>query len=530
MIAHKLSVRGGAGLLHAVGFDLGTSGLKAVLADEAGQVIRTARRSYPLQTPLAGWTEQDPEVWWQALLVTCRTLLEGGMAPDAVGLTGQMHSAVILDAQQSSLHPAILWNDQRTIRECAEIRERFGDAMAGWTGNHIRTAFTASKILWLRRHHPDVHARLSAILLPKDFLRLRLTGIQATDVTDASGTGLFDVHRRRWSGHALEALAIARDWMPEAHELARLVASVDSRGAAASGLRAGTPVAAGAGDQAAGALGSGAVTPGMLSITLGTSAAVQLATAVAVPDPNGVFQTFCHALPATWQLMAGVLSGGGSLDWYGRLAGIARQATPEPSEGGVDFELMCKMAEAVPAGAEGLLFLPYLTGEGAPHLDPEARGAWFGLTRRHDHRHLARAVIEGVAFAVRGVVEAAEALAGRAHEIRVSGGASHGRIWLQTFANVLGRPITAVGAGDSSARGAALLAVAAATGRDAQVLAAEWAPPGRTIDPEPGPIARYQSQYAIFRELYPATRHLMHRLGDLDRSGEPASGVSQAPR
>ena len=215
-----------------------------------------------------------------------------------------------------------------------------------------------------------MHARLSAILLPKDFLRLRLTGIQATDVTDASGTGLFDVHRRRWSGHALEALAIARDWMPEAHESARLVASVDSRGAAASGLRAGTPVAAGAGDQAAAALGSGAVTPGMLSITLGTSAAVQLATAVAVPDPNGVFQTFCHALPATWQLMAGVLSGGGSLDWYGRLAGIARQATPEPSEGGVDFELTCKMAEAVPAGAEGLLFLPYLTGEGAPHLIP----------------------------------------------------------------------------------------------------------------------------------------------------------------
>ena len=529
-VAQKASARGGAGLLHAIGFDLGTSGLKAVLVDEAGKVIRTARQPYPLQTPFAGWTEQDPEVWWQALLVTSRTLLEGGVAPDAVGLTGQMHSAVVLGAQQRSLHPAILWNDQRTIRECAEIRERFGDALAGWTGNHMRTAFTATKILWLRRHHPELSAKLRAILLAKDFLRLRLTGTLATDVTDASGTGLFDVHRRRWSDDALEALAIARDWMPEAHESASLVASVHPEGAAASGLRAGTPLAAGAGDQAAAALGSGAVTPGMLSITLGTSAAVQLATAVAVPDPDGVFQTFCHALPGTWQLMAGVLSGGGSFDWYGRLAGIAHPGSPELSEGGVDFELMCKMAEAVPPGAEGLLFLPYLTGEGAPFLDPEARGAWFGLTRRHDHRHLARAVIEGVAFAVRGVVEAAEALAGRAREIRVSGGASHGRIWLKTFANVLGRAITAVGSGNSSARGAALLAVAAATGREPRDLAVEWAPSGRPVNPEPGPVARYESQYAIFRELYPATRHLMHRLTDLDRSGESTSGVSGAPR
>jgi xylulokinase len=509
-------------LLHAIGFDLGTSGLKAVLVDEAGRIVRSARRSYPLQVPAAGWAEQDPELWWQALLAACRPLLDGGPAPDAVGLTGQMHSAVVLGPEGKPLCPAILWNDQRTLEECAEVERRFGAALAGWTSNRLRTAFTASKVLWLRRHHPDLYARLRAILLPKDFMRLRLAGALATDVTDASGTGLFDVQRRRWSGEALEALAIAPDWMPAAHESPSLVASVAPDGAAASGLRAGTPVAAGAGDQAAAALGSGAVTPGMLSITLGTSAAVQLATALAVPDPKGVFQTFCHALPGTWQLMAGVLSGGGSFDWYGRLAGIARPSPPGPPDGSVDFELMCQMAEAVPPGAEGLLFLPYLTGEGAPHLDPEARGAWFGLTRRHDHRHLARAVIEGVAFAVRGVVEAAEALAGTAREIRVSGGASHGPIWLRTFASVLGRRITAVGAGDSSARGAALLALAAATGRDAQALAAAWAPPGWPIDPEPGPMARYEAQYAIFQGLYPATRQLMHRLSELDRSGAAA--------
>ena len=507
-------------MLPAVGFALGTWGLPGVLVAAHGGVLRSTRKYYPLQMPAAGHTEQDPEVWWRALLVTSRALLDGSAAPDAVGLTGQMHSAVALGPNNAPLCPAILWNDQRTTRECAEIRERLGEALATWTGNHIRTAFTAPKILWLRRHHPKLYGGLRAILLPKDFLRLRLTGALATDVTDASGTGVFDVEHRRWSGDALEALAIAPDWMPEVHESPTLVAAVDREGAALSGLQAGTPVAAGAGDQAAAALGSGAVIPGTLSITLGTSAAVQLATAVAVPDAKAVFQTFCHALPDTWQLLAAVLSGGGSFDWYGRVAAAA------PSEADIDFALICRMAEAVPPGAEGLLFLPYLTGEAAPHLDADARGAWFGLTRRHDHRHMARAVIEGVAFAVRGVVEAAEALVGRVHEIRVSGGASHGQIWLRTLASVLGRRITAAATGDASARGAALLAVAAASGRDPRALAAAWAPPGSPIDPEPEPAVRYEARYAIFRELYPATCHLMHRLTELERTGERTSAVS----
>jgi xylulokinase len=300
-----------------------------------------------------------------------------------------------------------------------------------------------------------------------------------------------------------------------------VVAAVNRDGAAASGLRAGTPVVAGAGDQAAAALGSGGLGADTLSITLGTSATVQSATASAISDPSAVLQTFCHALPGTWQLLAAVLSGGGSLDWYGRLAGMSRPDGPGPSDGGVDFELMGRMAEAVPPGAEGLLFLPHLTGEAAPHVDPDARGAWFGLTRRHDQRHLARAVIEGVAFAVRGVVEVAEAVGGRAREIRVSGGGSHGRIWLRTLADVLGRPITAVGTPDASARGAALLAMAAATGSDPRALAAAWADPGAPIEPEPAAVSRYEAQYAIFRELYPSTRHLMHRLAELDRTVDP---------
>ena len=515
-------------MLHAVGFDLGTSGLKAVLVDEFGRVVRSARESYPLQTPVTGWAEQDPEVWWRALLVASRALLDRVAAPDTVGLTGQMHSAVAIGPEGAPLGPAILWNDQRTVRECAEVRKRIGEALAIWTGNPIRTAFTATKILWLRRHHPDLYGRLGAILLPKDFLRLRLTGVLATDVTDASGTGLFEVHRRRWSDDALQALEIQRAWLPEAYESATLVSRVDRRGARSSGLPVGTPVAAGAGDQAAAALGSGAVDSGTLSITLGTSATVQLPAALPLSDPSGVFQTFCHGLPGTWQLLAAVLSGGGSLDWYQGLADASeRRATVTPDEGAA-FERLCSAAAMVPPGAEGLIFLPYLTGEAAPHLDPEARGAWFGLTRRHDHRHLARAVIEGVAFAVRGVVEAAEALAGRAREIRVSGGASHGRIWLRTLASVLGRRITAAGTGDASARGAALLAVAAVTGRDPRALAAAWAPPGLPIDPEPEPVARYESQYAIFRELYPATRHLMHRVTALDRTSAATSDVSQS--
>jgi xylulokinase len=508
--------RGRRGLLHAVGFDLGTSGLKAVLVDELGRIVRSVRECYPLQTPVAGWAEQDPGVWWQAVRVTSGALLDGVAAPDAVGLTGQMHTAVALGPGHAPLGPAILWNDQRTVRECTELQAQIGDALVTWTGNPIRTAFTATRILWLRHHRPDLYARLGAILLPKDFLRLRLTGVMATDVTDASGTGAFDVPRRRWSEDALQALEIQRAWMPDAYESAMLVSRVDRRGARASGLLAGTPVAAGAGDQAAAALGSGAVHAGTLSITLGTSAAVQLPTALPMSDPNGVFQTFCHGLPDTWQLLAAVLSGGGSLDWYQGLAD-ASERTAVAADEAAAFERLCSAAAAAPPGAEGLIFLPYLTGEAAPHLDPQARGAWFGLTRRHDHRHLARAVIEGVAFALRGVVEAVEALTGRAREIRVSGGASHGRIWLRTLANVLGRRVME-GTGDASARGAALLAVAAATGRDPRALAAAWAAPGRPIDPEPQSVARYEPHYAIFRELYPATRHLMHRLTDLERT------------
>jgi xylulokinase len=517
-------------LLHAVGFDLGTSGLKAVLVDESGRVLRSARQSYPLQTPVAGWVEQDPDVWWQALLATTRTLLDGAPAPDAVGLTGQMHSAVILGTDKAPIGPAILWNDQRTIEECAELRERLDGALATWTGNPVRTAFTVTKILWLRRHRPDLYDRLGAILLPKDFLRLRLTGSLATDVTDASATGVFAVPRRRWSDEALEALEIPRTWLPEVHESARLVSRIDRRGGRSSGLRDGTPVAAGAGDQAAAALGSGGMELGTLSITLGTSATVQLPTALPLSDPGGGFQTFCHALPDSWQLLAAVLSGGGSLDWYQGLA-----STSEETAGGVAgqcaaFERLCSAAASVPPGAEGLIFLPHLTGEAAPHVDPAARGAWFGLTRRHDHRHLARAVIEGVAFAVRAVVEAAEALTGEAREIRVSGGASHGRIWLRTLASVLGRAITEAGAGDASARGAALLALAAATGEDPRALAGAWAAPGSPIAPEPGPAARYEAQYAVFRELYPATRHLMHRLTDLDRSKAATGDLSRPAR
>jgi xylulokinase len=245
-------------------------------------------------------------------------------------------------------------------------------------------------------------------------------------------------------------------------------------------------------------------------------------------DPSGVFQTFCHGLPGTWQLLAAVLSGGGSLEWYQGLARAPERIAPVAPAEGAAFERLCSAAAAVPPGAEGLIFLPYLTGEAAPHLDPEARGAWFGLTRRHDHRHLARAVIEGVAFAVRGVVEAIEPLTGSVREIRVSGGASHAQIWLRTLADVLGRRITATGTGDASARGAALLAVAAATGRDPRALAAAWAPPGSPIEPEPGAVARYETQFAIFRDLYPATRHLMHRLTDLDRPSDAMSNVSKS--
>ncbi|MCB9946746.1 MAG: xylulokinase [Rhodospirillaceae bacterium] len=496
---------------HAVGFDIGTSGLKGVLVDQGGRSIAVASRPWHIRLPRPGWYEQDPEIWWTALAGVARDLLSRGPAPDVIGLTGQMHGPVFLDAAGAVLSPAILWNDQRTEHECAEIERLTGGRVADWTLNPPRTAYTSTKILWVRRNLPDVYARIAAVLLPKDFVRFRLSGRLATDVTDASGTGLFDVGARTWSRQTTDALGIPLEWLPHAHESTEVVGHVDREGALATGLKAGTPIVAGAGDQAAAVIGIGDVSPGMLSVNIGTSGVVQSQIDSAVIEPQRIFHTFCHAMPGTWQLIAGVQSAGGTFQWYCDVVGM-----PETSAarmvGADPFEAVCHAAEDAPPGAEGLVFLPYLTGERSPHNDPRARGCWLGLSRRHERRHLARAVVEGVCFALRDLVDVAIAIGCSGEGIRVAGGGARSALWLRVLADVLGRPLRPVARSDASARGAAVLAMQALTGQDTADVARAWARSGAEIAPEPANVALYESRYRIFRDLYPATQALMHRL------------------
>ncbi len=498
-------------MLHAVGFDIGTSGLKAIVVDETGRTVAAAAHPWSINSPRLGWFEQDPEIWWTALVDVARRILSYAPLPDVIGIAGQMHGPVFLDADGSVLSPAILWNDQRTEAECAEIDALTGGRIAEWTLNPPRTAFTSAKILWVRRHWPNVYARTSAVLLPKDFVRFRLSGQHATEVTDASGTGLFDVRAKRWSSPTLAALDIHPEWLPRVCESAEVAGRVDERGAAATGFRAGTPIIAGASDQTAAAIGIGIVSSGRLSINIGTSGVVSAQIDSAVTDPQGIFHTFCHAVPDTWQLLAGVQSAGGSFQWYCDVVGApetsaARQAGLDP------FDAVCRAAEDAPPGAEGLVFLPYLTGERSPHNDPRARGCWLGLSRRHERRHLARAVVEGVCFALRDLVDVAIGLGCSAEEIRIAGGGARSALWLRVLADVLGRPVRPVSRSDASARGAATLAMQAVTGKSITHIAGAWADCGEDIAPQPSNIALYDSRYRIFRDLYPATRTLMHRL------------------
>ena len=496
---------------HAVGFDVGTSGLKGVLVDETGRTVAAATRPWCMRSPRPGWLEQDPETWWTALAGVARQLSNHAPPADVIGLTGQMHGPVFLDADGAVLAPTILWNDQRTEEECTEIEALTGGRAAEWTLNPARTAFTSAKILWVRRHRPDVYARTAAVLLPKDFTRFRLSGKHATEVTDASGTGLFDVRARRWSLPTLAALGISPEWLPRVFESVDVAGCVDHDGAAATGFKSGTPIVAGAADQAAAIIGIGIVSSGTLSINIGTSGVVTAQTDDAVTDPRGIFHTICHAVPETWQLLAGVQSAGGSFQWYCDVVGqpetaAARVARIDP------FEAVCRAAEHAPPGAEGLVFLPYLTGERSPHNDPKARGCWLGLSRRHERRHLARAVVEGVCFAIRDLVDVAVSLGCRAREIRVAGGGARSALWLRVLADVLGRSVRPAAGSNASARGAAALAIRAVTGGSIASIAEAWGDCGEAVEPDAANVALYDSRYRIFRDLYPATRELMHRL------------------
>jgi xylulokinase len=484
---------------HVLGIDASTTAVKAILIDEGGAVRGVGTSEYEFSVPRPLWSEQEPQLWWDGTVAAVRSVLAGaGVAADdvvAVGLTGQMHGAVLLDRADEVLRPAILWNDQRTGAECDQIREALGaERLVAITGNDALTGFTAPKLAWVRNHEPDVWRRVAHVLLPKDYVRLRLTGRHAMDKADGSGTMLFDLAARDWSGEMLAALGIDPAWMPPTFEGPEVTGALTAVAAAATGLRAGTPVVAGGGDQAANAVGVGAVAPGVVALSLGTSGVVFATTDRPLFEARGRVHAFCHAVPGRWHMMSVMLSAAGSLRWF-------RDALAP----GTAYDELMALASEVPAGSDGLLFLPYLTGERSPHPDPLARGAFVGLTLAHDRRHMTRAVIEGVAFGLRdGLDLMVEAGMPAPSVIRASGGGTASPLWRQVLADILGAEIATVDTAEGAAYGAGLLAAVGAGWFPTVEAAAEDLVTATPVA-APGPnTARYAEAHATYGGLYPA--------------------------
>ncbi|MDP9474136.1 MAG: xylulokinase [Actinomycetota bacterium] len=495
-----------------VGLDVGTGGARAVAVDEAGNVVAEASSEYPLHSPRPGWTEQDPADWWEgAKAVLGRVAAEVGGEVAGLGLTGQMHGSVFLDSSDEVIRPALLWNDQRTGRQCEEITEAVGaERLIRLAGNPALTGFQAPKVLWLREEEPENYARVSRVLLPKDHVRLRLTGEYATDASDASGTLFLDVGRREWSGEILDALEVPPDWMPDAYDGPENTGSLRREAAEELGLPPGIPVAAGGGDNAAAAVGTGVVSPGIVSSSVGTSGVLFAHTQGFDPDPSGRLHAFCHAVPGAYHLMAVTLSAGGSLSWW-------RDAV------GGDFDDLVGAAAEVPPGSEGLVFLPYLSGERTPHLDPGARGAFFGLTARHGIPHMTRAVMEGVAFSLREGLEIMRGLGVPVEDVRATGGGARSALWRGLQADVYGEPIKRTAADEGPAYGAALLGgVAAGTYRDVGEATQVVRLREEVTEPEPARAEAYEEYYRVYHSLYPATKEAMSRLTELASSAGEA--------
>ncbi len=489
-----------------IGIDSSTTATKALLIDEQGDVIAVAAAEYDFATPRPLWSEQDPDLWWSGAVQSIRQVLsKSGIDPKAVagiGLTGQMHGLVLLDEHGAVLRPAILWNDQRTGAQCDEIRRRLGKAhLVEITGNDALTGFTAPKILWVQEHEPDIWQRARHILLPKDYVRYKLTGAFACDVADGAGMLLFDLKARTWSQEMLTALDIPAAMLPTTHEGPAVTGYLSQEAAQATGLPLGLPVIAGGGDQAAGAVGVGAVRSGVVSLALGTSGVVFATTDGPFVEPEGRLHAFCHSVPGRWHFMGVMLSAAGSLRWH--------RDTFAP---GIGFDDLLAPAADIPAGSDGLLYLPYLTGERTPHPDPLARGAFVGLTVRHTLPHLSRAVLEGVAFGLRDSFELIKT-AGKVtvDQVRVSGGGAKSPLWRQILADVLNAEMVTVNTTEGAAYGAALLAgVGGGAWADVDSACQRTIHVTGTTAPS-GQAALYDDAYARYRALYPALAPIFHQ-------------------
>lgn len=498
--------------MYVLGIDVGTGGTRAIVIDQQGKVVHSAMAEHqPFASPQTGWAEQDPHDWWRACgLAVSAVMSKGDLSKDqiaAIGLTGQMHGAVLLDDRDRVLRPSIIWCDQRSDAQCRAITEQVGaDRLIELTCNPALTGFTLPKLLWVRDNEPDVWSRVRTVLLPKDYVRFRLTGERATDVADASGMLLFNVSQRRWSPEMLDASGVYEQWLAPVYESPEVTGRLTAEGASATGLAEGTPVVAGAGDQAAGAVGMGIVRPGAVSATIGTSGVVFAATDRPALDKGGRVHTFCHAVPGRWHVMGVTQAAGLSLRWFRDQFGAGEEDGRDP------YDRLSEEAAQVAPGADGVLWAPYLMGERTPHLDPHARAALVGLAANHTRAHVVRAILEGVAFSLRDSFVIFDEMGVPVETVRLGGGGARSGLWRQIQADVYGRTVEVVEAEEGAAYGAALLAgvggevwpsVDAAC--DAVVRVAT------RVEPDAENVKVMNRAYSAFRALYPALRLVIER-------------------
>lgn len=493
---------------HLLGIDIGTSGTKTLICDEDGVVIATALAEHPIFHPKPGWSEQRPEDWWQSTIAATRAVMKKARLKPSdiggVGLSGQMHGSVFLGDGEKALRPALLWNDQRTAKQCEEITRKAGgrEKLIEMVANPALTGFTAPKILWLRDNEPRTYAKVKHVLLPKDYIRFRMTGEYATEVSDASGTLLLDVENRAWSDKLLGLLGIDKGLLPEVHESQIVTGIIHGRAAKELGLMEGTPVVGGGGDQAAGAVGNGIVTSGIVSATLGTSGVVFAHADQPTRDPQGRVHTMCHAVPDKWCVFGCMLAAGGSFQWLRNTLGDAETAQAKKLK--VDpYELLIKQAEHAPLGSEGLFFLPYLTGERCPHPDPNARGGWIGLTARSTRPHMIRALLEGITFGMRDALEITRTMGIDARQIRASGGGSRSAFWRQLQADIYNTPVVVTNASEGPAYGVAILAgVGTGVWNNVEEACKGAIRQTSKVTPNKKRAAEYERFYRVYDKLY----------------------------
>jgi len=505
---------------YVIGIDIGTSGCKTLIVDHEGQVARRAVEEYPLSTPRAGWSEQEPEHWWRAVLSTLKNVLDGFKSVNdikAIGLSGQMHGLVALNGDGRVLRPAILWNDQRTGDQCRKIHDLAGgiEGLLKHTNNQMLPGYTGGKILWLRENEPENYEKTRMILNPKDYIRYRLTGEYATEVSDASGTGLFNVRQRRWAYTLLEILDIAKDLLPACYESPEISGSLSSNISTDLGLPAGMPVAGGGGDAVVQTTGTGLVEPGILGTTIGTAGVAAMALDRCYGNPQGKLQVFCNNMPGKWHTMGVTLAAGGSLRWVRDMLGGSENEVGRWLDKDV-YEIYAAEAALAEPGCEGLLFLPYLIGERCPHPDPKARGGFIGLTLRHDRRSMLRSVLEGAIFSLKDVAGLIEEMGIEISQIRTSGGGANSDLWRQIHADVFNNEvITVSGSAEGGAYGAALVAGAGVgvwQSVEEAVLAIKTE---KRTPPDEKNIGIYKKLYPIYRDLYHQLKKTFDKLADI---------------